>query len=1212
MDAGTGGSGEDVDVRGIALGVDEESVEEGTGGGLKFGLAQICEESDAARPGGRPVRRSRQESVVRFAESIGTASKSTVRTRRSGSSSVLVSQGSTLLTNASNAVSNISHKVTRRTQKFKSRAADNLRMTFQDVSVKEALKFVRAGSMLQRLARSTGCCWLFCRSVKSTSEAMRYRWDSDKQALVQQASDPNNEKEVIVAHLVEIQAVQARVVNVKEWTINRNRPSARNEEFTIKIGSETATFKAACRQHVKFWVTALQFRLLQHRRREHGGRQVMNFVRCKFRFADLNGDQRLELNEVLHLFKSMNCFQGEYHLAQIFKEFDQDGSGCLNEEEFVGLFQKMMLKHSLTPYFERYSVRDETVQERNMSWEQLRMFLEDVQGDKVGPPEVLAKRFHNSHNFKEPLLSEGGTGLTEFGFGAYMCSRENSIMRPERADLHQDMTLPLSYYWISCSHNTYLEDGQIAGTASVDQYLNVMGSGCRCVEIDCWDGRGGEPVVTHGHTMTTKISFEEVVCALRDHGFEHNPYPLILSLEMHCSDDQVAKIGQILDRTFGDMLLRHPFTHAGEPLTSPEKAKHKVIVKAKLHGKQSQGVDKIRTHLGSEANDDDGTASCPAVKGDLTNRTRGASMDDDDNFKPCAGIGRELGRRARTGSEESCEEGYVVASTDSDIKKSSTLGRFVGRYASTTTKHTSTTRRNAKTELVEQGVELYNSLIYIVASKMHSPEDVREPCNISSFKEQASLRLIKKYGPAMKLYHRHQMTRVYPPGSCVNSENFNPMVHWIHGVQLVALNYQTTDLGMILHEGMFREQNGGYGYVLKPPSALALEVGGSADPESTLLSGPTVLQFTLLSGHCLPKPKGEDYLDNINPLVVVSIHGGGQEGDVKRFQSAPVFANGFCPQWNDKFDFELHQDDVAIIAFEVYHQTVRGSVTDLVSTTTGGPRKLIAAAAYPVKVLRRGIRWVELWDTSRRHLPNCGLLVELSMVRHKADSSLHVGFLGSQSTGGTMQSDRVSLSATTERWLDHNYPSPRGPRSPLSLLQSESEVDSHLDSPQSSPGNSPAQSPRGGSSRGSSPAALIAASTVAGCNLSVAIPEEDRGQPRRQSSDSPMADAQASWPRLPSTPAQDRGGPSTGLFSSVKATEALDSGLPRPPREAPLFSSVKMKMDDDTLDETSAPVASSIFNCACCTVTPIKMQGAMSAYPPPAVFSEDEQSRWSL
>uniref|UniRef100_A0A673LZ08 Phosphoinositide phospholipase C n=1 Tax=Sinocyclocheilus rhinocerous TaxID=307959 RepID=A0A673LZ08_9TELE len=100
--------------------------------------------------------------------------------------------------------------------------------------------------------------------------------------------------------------------------------------------------------------------------------------------------------------------------------------------------------------------------------------------------------------------------MSSDGFCRYLMSDENAPVFLDRLDLCQEMEHPLAHYFISSSHNTYLTGRQFGGKSSVEMYRQVLLSGCRCVELDCWDGKGEdqEPIITHGKAMCTDILFK--------------------------------------------------------------------------------------------------------------------------------------------------------------------------------------------------------------------------------------------------------------------------------------------------------------------------------------------------------------------------------------------------------------------------------------------------------------------------------------------------------------------------------------------------------------------------------------------------------------------------------------------------------------------------------------------------------------------------------
>uniref|UniRef100_A0A3P9JW41 Phosphoinositide phospholipase C n=1 Tax=Oryzias latipes TaxID=8090 RepID=A0A3P9JW41_ORYLA len=288
--------------------------------------------------------------------------------------------------------------------------------------------------------------------------------------------------------------------------------------------------------------------------------------------ADENHDDKMSYEEVQRLLRMINVDLSDQYARSLFQKCDRSADGRLDNKEIRVFCRELLRRPELDAIFNQHSA-DGFV----LSTDDLRDFLKDQEEDcSVTHAQSLILTYELNEWAQKSHL------MTPDGFNRYMLSKQNYVINPDHARVYQDMTQPLAHYFISSSHNTYLIKDQMTGDSSTEPYIRALNHGCRCVELDCWDGDGGEPVIYHGHTLTSRVPFVEVINTINENAFNASPFPLILSLENHCSVEQQAVMARHLRSILGEKLLQLPLsTEKSKCLPSPEDLKGKILVKGR-------------------------------------------------------------------------------------------------------------------------------------------------------------------------------------------------------------------------------------------------------------------------------------------------------------------------------------------------------------------------------------------------------------------------------------------------------------------------------------------------------------------------------------------------------------------------------------------------------------------------------------------------------
>nr|XP_057924917.1 1-phosphatidylinositol 4,5-bisphosphate phosphodiesterase beta-3 [Doryrhamphus excisus] len=527
--------------------------------------------------------------------------------------------------------------------------------------------------------------------------------------------------------------------------------------------------------------------------------------------------------------------------------------------------------------------------------------------------------------------------ISLLAFTRYLGGEENSIVPPERLDVIDDMNQPLSHYFINSSHNTYLTVGQLTGLSSVEMYRQVLLTGCRCVELDCWKGRpqDEEPYITHGFTMTTEIPFKEVIEAIAESAFKTSPYPVILSFENHVdSAKQQAKMAEYCRTIFGDALLIDPLEkcplYPGQALPSPQDMLGKILIKNKkkhYHHRASSGSSIRRRELEEQSSPN---ADCPLLDSD------GGQILSNAEEKLAERIIKDSDPRKSIGGEGESEEDEEDEPVTELKKPNSDEG-------------TASSEVNATEEMST----LVNYIEPVKFKSFELATKRKKFFEMSSFVETKGMDTLKTSPIEFVEYNKNQLSRIYPKGTRVDSSNYMPQLFWNVGCQMVALNFQTLDLPMQLNMGVF-EYNGHSGYMLKPE--FMRRTDKHFDPfTENIVDGivANTVKVKVISGQFLSDKK-------VGVYVEVDIFG--LPTDTKRkYKTKTSNGNSLDPIWDDD-------------AF-VFNKVVLPTLASLRIAVFEENGKFIGHRILPVSAIRPGYHYINLKNELNQPLLLPSLLV---------------------------------------------------------------------------------------------------------------------------------------------------------------------------------------------------------------------------------------------
>ncbi|KAH9767099.1 phosphoinositide phospholipase C 2 [Citrus sinensis] len=561
------------------------------------------------------------------------------------------------------------------------------------------------------------------------------------------------------------------------------------------------------------------------------------------------------------------------------------------------------------------SMFDQYSENGTMTVDHLHRFLIEVQKEDKASKEDAQAIIDSLRELKHLNIFQR-RGLNLEAFFKYLFGDINPPLSP--TPVHHDMTAPVSHYFIYTGHNSYLTGNQLNSDCSDVPIIRALQKGVRVIELDIWPNSKKDNVdVLHGGTMTAPVELIKCLRSIKEYAFVASEYPVVITLEDHLTPDLQAKVAEMVTQTLGEILFT-PGSECLKEFPSPESLKRRIIISTKPPKEYLEAKEEKEKENDSQRGK--GSADEEAWGKEVPNLKSLNSACDKDDFD---------------GGVDNDEE-------DSDDKS----------------------QHNEAPE--------YRKLIAIHAGKPKGglkeclkvdPDKVRR----LSLSEQQLENAVGTYGNDIVRFTQRNLLRIYPKGIRVDSSNYNPLIGWSHGAQMVAFNMQGHGRSLWLMHGMFKA-NGGCGYVKKPNFLLQTGPHNEVFDPKVKLPVKKTLKVTVYMGEGWYYDFPHTHFDAYSPpdfYARVGIAGVPADTVMKKTKT---LEDNWIPSWNEEFEFPLSVPELALLRIEV-HEYDMSEKDDF-----GGQTCL------PVSELKQGIRAVPLHDRKGERYKSVKLLMHFEFI----------------------------------------------------------------------------------------------------------------------------------------------------------------------------------------------------------------------------------------